>query len=150
MFRVYKITNPDCNDIYIGGTKQRLLSKRMNRHKEEMVRNPQRYGDLIKTPNYKIEVIEYVEKEKDLVHRERNYQDLYRSPQSPLHLVNHNLCACTPEDKLRRIKESQTKYNQSTYGRAKKKEQNKRYAEKLRQKKCKKYFSTFVLTQISH
>lgn len=55
MFKIYKIIDNTNNDIYIGITKQKLLSKRLSQHKERMNCMSSK---IIKNGDYKIELIE--------------------------------------------------------------------------------------------
>ena len=48
----YKITNKDCDDIYVGSTAEKYPSKRLWRHKNDAPNFPHRYGKLFLTKNY--------------------------------------------------------------------------------------------------
>lgn len=59
--KVYKLYNPDCKDIYIGSTNYPYLSMRYWRHKRDGEGEgtaASRFGDIFKTPNSKVELIE--------------------------------------------------------------------------------------------
>ena len=55
MFKIYKIIDNTNNDIYIGITKQKLLSKRLSQHKERMNCMSSK---IINNGDYKIQLIE--------------------------------------------------------------------------------------------
>ncbi len=55
--KIYKIINPDTPDVYIGSTNYDYLSMRFYRHKVDAP-HCDRFGDIFKTDNARIELVE--------------------------------------------------------------------------------------------
>ena len=85
--KVYKITSPDTSKIYIGVTQKRLLCMRLSQHAHDYRRylnNKHGYVssyEIIKTKNYKIELIEEFtyNNKKEKHDKEKYYIDLNKS-----------------------------------------------------------------------
>ena len=85
--KVYKITSPDTNLIYIGITTKRLLCMRLSQHVFDYKRylnNKHGYVssyEIIKTKNYKIELIEEFtfNNKKEKYEKEKYHIDLNKN-----------------------------------------------------------------------
>ena len=132
---IYKISNEDCDDVYIGSTSQKYASKRYWRHKVHSRASPQpkvnRYGKIFDTENHKCEVLEKYEclNMKQLRHRERYFVDT--TPNT----TNIRSPIIDEHERILKKKESKRKYYQTERGKAMKREASKRYRAKLKIKK---------------
>jgi len=98
---IYKIVDNTTSNIYIGSTKG-TLSIRLSKHKSCFKKwfatgkgNYCRSYECLKNGDYKIELLEEVEKVEDLKKREQHYMNLYDC-------VNNNKSYVTAEDKSKR------------------------------------------------
>ncbi len=123
--QIYKITNSDTDDCYIGSTNYKHLSKRYWRHRRDGY-NPtyaHRYGDLFKTDNHKIECLEKFPcaNKEALRVRERFWID-----QHP-HAINKMRPILTQEEKLKNNRAGQARWYATDRGKMKKAISNKRF-----------------------
>ena len=127
---IYRLYNTDNLDCYVGSTRG-TIKKRLYRHRSDNNKGFLRYGDIFKTDNYKIEVLENQLSLNTLLKRERYWMDLYKSCGS-CNCVNKNGVCIAPEEKVIRRRLALKKYKKTEKGKETKKWQNYRYWMKKR------------------
>ena len=128
----YKISNKDCDDIYVGSTAEKYYKKRLWRHRNDAPHFPHRYGKLFLTENYSLSILEECDLEhqcKERWEKERYWQDIFRATGC---LINKNRCGLRECEKKTCIQLAQKKYKKTERGREIKKWQNYRYWMKKR------------------
>jgi hypothetical protein len=115
--KVYKLFNPDCKDVYIGSTNYPYLSMRYWRHKRDspLGETSSRFGDIFKTPNSIIELIEDYPcmNKEELRKRERYWIDATENT------VNTRMPSVTQEERRSRARIEQKKWYWEKGGRQK-------------------------------
>tara|TARA_R110000824_G_scaffold157869_3_gene331403 strand:+ start:3251 stop:3715 length:465 start_codon:yes stop_codon:yes gene_type:complete len=140
--QIYKLTNPDCTDIYIGSSVRRL-SRRLWAHRDHATLGRKSYGNIFETDNYTIEKIEDFpcESSEQLRKREREILELTKS-MCPHHTICNQHSPWRNEEERKRLhKEAITRYYKTERGKEKKKYQNKRYYQKRKSIKDKNKIS---------
>lgn len=135
--KIYKITSPNCIEIYIGSTIQ-TLKRRFNGHKADSKRNNNTSKIVIDSGDAVIELIELFacDSKGELERREGEIQ------KATLNCCNYNIAGRTNKeyyiDNVDKVKEKQTKYYQLNIDKIKeyKAEYNKKNADKLKIKKA--------------
>jgi hypothetical protein len=101
--KIYVLTNKDFPEqVYVGSTTQRWVSKRFYRHKMNHLEGVKSYGNLFDTPNCEYECIEmeYGLMGIPLRQKEREYLDLFKS--QGLTTTNQQLPWRTDEEEAER------------------------------------------------
>lgn len=133
---VYEIFNPEKDCYYIGSSYHKFPKKRYYRHRQDCMLGMERYFDLFDCvdmrPNFKIIDEGEYETIYELREKENYYLNSYR--QSGKNCTNKNMPYVPEHLKATAIKVAKRKYNQTPNGKAKRKEQNKRYREKQKLK----------------
>jgi hypothetical protein len=126
--QIYKLSNTDFDDVYIGSTNYAHLSKRYWRHRRDGndERFKHRYGRIFETANHKIECLEKYpcNNKEELRMRERYWMD-----QHPNH-INTTMPILTAEEKKKIASDNQKKWYATDDGKAKKKISNDRFRSK--------------------
>ncbi len=117
--KIYKISNPDTLDVYIGSTNYDYLSMRFYRHKMDAP-HCDRFGDIFKTDNAKIEVIEDYpcRNKEELRFRERFWIE------TTANCINHQIPILTQDERLERARKIQKDWYWKKGGREMRKKQH--------------------------
>jgi hypothetical protein len=123
--QIYKIYNLDCNDVYVGSTNYKHLSKRYWRHRRDGKdeRYKHRYGKIFDTDNHRIEQVEAFpcRNKEELRHRER-----YWIEQTP-HTINSTMPIVSKESTMEKNRVRQRAWYATPEGKALKKISNDRF-----------------------
>jgi hypothetical protein len=123
--QIYKVFNPDCDDVYIGSTNYKHLSKRYWRHKRDGLdeRYKHRYGKIFDTDNHRIEQVEAFpcRNKEELRNRER-----YWIEHTP-HTINSQIPILSREQTLEKNRARQKAWYQTEHGKMMKKKSNERF-----------------------
>ena len=132
--KIYKLYNPDCNDVYIVST-TRSLCLREKAHIDHNTCGRKSYGDIFSTDSYRTEKVEDFpcESSEQLRKREREILELTKS--MGFNVCNQQSPWRDPEEKKRLHKKLIKDYYKSERGKLKKKGQNQRYYLRKRNKK---------------
>jgi hypothetical protein len=126
--QIYKVVNTDCDDIYIGSTNYKHLSKRYWRHRRDGYdeRFKHRYGKLFSTENHSIQCIEKFpcRNKEELRNRERYW--IERTPTA----VNSVMPIITNEQRLEKNRQRQKEWYKTQNGKDLKKISNERFRQK--------------------
>jgi hypothetical protein len=125
--KIYKISNADCPDVYIGSTIQKNPLNRYYRHIGYGRKGKGHYGDIFKTDNTKFEIIDTCNftSRRDLLMRERQWIDLTPNTTNLL-----KPCYMSEEERRKCGYARTLKYYRTDRGKVKKKLQNQRYQKK--------------------
>lgn len=117
--KIYKISNPDTLDVYIGSTNYDYLSMRFYRHKMDAP-HCDRFGDIFKTDKAKIEVIEDYpcRNKEELRFRERFWIE------TTANCINHQIPILTQDERLERARKIQKDWYWNKGGREMRKKQH--------------------------
>ena len=127
--KIYKITNPDTPDIYIGSTNYNYLSMRFYRHKQDAPHST-RFGNIFKTNNAKIELVEdFPCRNKE----ELRFRERYWIETTP-NCINIQKPILTNDERLERGRQIQKEWYWKKGGRERRKKQ---HAEKKLKKMAK-------------
>ena len=126
--QIYKISNADCDDVYIGSTNYLHLSKRYWRHRRDGKdeRYKHRYGKLFATDNHKIECLEHYpcNNKEELRMRERYWIDQHPSA------INSTRPILTAPEKKAINQKTQKNWYHTKRGKELKKKSNDRFRQK--------------------
>ena len=121
---IYKLSNLDCEDVYIGSTCSKNPRVRLHHHRQMFKQGKQRYGHIFDTENIMFDVIDSIEfnNRHDLLMRERHWMETMK------HTVNMNLPCYLNEQERKKISYDKIlKFYQTDRGKFFKKLQNERF-----------------------
>ena len=114
--KVYKLTHPDCDKIYIGSTYCHYSSVRMAHHRQAHRRGEKDYQGLFDNGDPKMEILETIELENPREEAWKLRQLEESHSQQYENTLNERRCYLTEEEKIKQRNNSINKYHKSPLG----------------------------------
>jgi hypothetical protein len=114
--RVYKLTSPECDKIYIGSTYSPYASVRMAHHRQNHRNGWRDYQGLFDNGDPFMEILETIELEDPKKENWKLRQLEETHSQNYENTINIRRCYLTPEEKIKQRNTSISKYHNSPLG----------------------------------
>jgi len=147
--KVYKLSHPDCDKIYIGSTYCQYSSVRLAHHRQAHRRSEKDYQGLFDNGDPNMEILETIELEhpREEAWKLRQLEEFHS--QQYENTLNERRCYLTEEEKIEERNKSINKYHKTPLGKlALRKSYLNQKLKKIENNACKKTIHPSVVNQI--